>query len=202
MLDAPMRCLRLAQLAGAVLALCLLSMVGGCTALLPTSHAETPCLWKSYDEARAAIEQIEPGKSTRADLSACGIDPYTMPNITILNYSDILLKFPVTAGVTIEQVDPGLRACFAAGKRCNGYLIQAHETQRDRVGNFWLDSLQFDRPVDVKGWSFNAIIVLVDDVVVYRLHGGQPIVRETERSRNPLGPFQGWGQTVPALVVP
>jgi hypothetical protein len=100
----------------------------------------------------------------------------------------------VTAALTIDEIDEGLKTCFKAGKKCDGYLVQAREAKRDRVGNFCLDSLHFDRPVNVTGWSFNALIILVDNVVVYTLYGGQPLLQEHEHSRNPLGPLQGWGE--------
>jgi hypothetical protein len=37
-------------------------------------------------------------------------------------------------------------------------------------------------------------VVMVDDRVVYKQWSGQPQVRETRVSRNPLGPFQGAGE--------
>lgn len=80
---------------------------------------------------------------------------------------------------------------------CNG---TARDTRRDRTANFWLDSLGFYRKIDVSGWSFNATILLIDDVVVCTLYGGQPIISELEVSEQPLGPLQNWGDTLPALV--
>jgi hypothetical protein len=69
-------------------------------------------------------------------------------------------------------------------------------TSRKRIGNFWLDSFNFYRETDVTGWSFNALVLFVDDLVVYTLHGGQPRVHDKEVTKNPLGPLQGWGQQV------
>jgi hypothetical protein len=178
----------------------LLLAVVGCTSLLPRSSSDATTGWHSYEEARAAMEQIRPGTTTRAELNAAGLDPYKAPNITILTYSDILLRFPVTAALTLEELDEGLQQCFKAGKKCDGYLVQAREAKRTRTGNFWLDSLRFDRPAETRGWSFSALIVMVEDVVVYTLYGGQPLVTEHTRERNPLGPLQGWGDTVPSLI--
>jgi hypothetical protein len=177
-----------------------LFLLASCTSLLPRSHSEARGMWESFDQAKAAMEKIRPRETTRAELSDAGIDPYKTPNITILTYSDILLRFPVTAAISMEQLDEGLRTCFQAGKKCDGYLVQVKEAKRQRTGNFWLDSLHFDRPIETKGWSFNALVVLVDDVVVYSLYGGQPVVSEFEREKNPLGPLQGWGDAVPSLV--
>jgi hypothetical protein len=113
---------------------------------------------------------------------------------------DIILRFPLGGAVPQENLDRGLRECLNAGKACYGYAIVARDTRRDRTANFWLDSLRFYRQVDISGWSFNATILLIDDLVVYTLYGGQPIVREQDASTQPLGPLQGWGDTLPALI--
>ena len=54
-----------------------------------------------------------------------------------------------------------------------------------------LDSLNFKRRTEISGWRFTGLIVLKDDLVVYKLWGGQPSIKESEETRNPLGPFQG-----------
>ena len=64
---------------------------------------------------------------------------------------------------------------------------------KKRVGNFWLDSLNFRRETRSTGWTFSALIVLVDDLVVYTLTVGQPSVTETDVVRHPLGPLRSWG---------
>ena len=71
--------------------------------------------------------------------------------------------------------------------------------KRTRVGNYWLDSLQFYRVTDVTGWSFNALVLIVDGRAVYVIYGGQPLVREQETNKQPLGPLQGWGDALPGL---
>jgi hypothetical protein len=188
------------KLAAGLVVVAQVAVLGACAALLPRTQSQARGPWNSFEEATAVMQKITPGETTRAELTAAGIDPFRTPNITVLTYSDILLRFPVTAALTIEEIDEGLKKCFRAGKKCDGLLVQAREASRDRVGNFWLDSFNFDRPVDVHGWSFNAVIVLVDDVVVYLLYGGQPMLSERERSRNPLGPLQGWGERIPSLL--
>ena len=65
---------------------------------------------------------------------------------------------------------------------------------RQRVGNFWVDSLDFRRETVTTGWSVEVLLVFVDDTLVYKLMGGQPTIREVEVQRKPLGPLQGWGQ--------
>ena len=170
-------------------ALFILALVG-CTSLLPKTRTEVASPWGSFEQARANIEHIVPYQTTAAELRAMDIDPFTTPNVQLLNYSDILLRFPVTGGISPDRLDQGLRECLDAGKACEGYSICVRETKRNRVGNFWLDALGFSRKVDVSGWTFNAIVLLVGERVVYVIHGGQPMVKEQETTRKPLGPLQ------------
>jgi hypothetical protein len=170
-------------------------LAAGCADLLPKSQAEVTSGWHSFDEARAAIERIEPGISTTADLRAIGIDPYTSANVQLLTFSDISLRFPIN--LSHDHLDKGLRECLESGKACTGYSINVRDVKRDRVGGFWKDTLGFRRVVDVSGWTFNALILLVGDRVVYTLYGGQPNLREQEVTRQPLGPAQNFGDSLP-----
>lgn len=177
---------------------CAAALVGGCASLLPQVASETTSPWSSFDNAREAIERIEPGRTTVAELRAAGIDPYSSPNVQLLSYSDVALRFPNTN--SLDQPDAGLRQCLRAGKSCTGYAITARGSRRDRTGNFWQDALGFKRVVEVTGWSFNALVLLVDERVVYALYGGQPNVRELEVTRQPLGPVQNVGDAVGNLI--
>ena len=175
-------------------------LVGGCAALLPQAQSSTQHGWKSFDEAKAAIERIEPYRTTRADLKSAGIDPYQNSGITILTYSDVIQRFTTGAILRADELEPGIRDCLRAGRRCTAYSIVQRHVKRDRIGNFFLDSLNFKRDTDVSGWTFNALVVFVDDSVVYTLHGGQPNLKEQEVTRNPLGPLQSWGDGVGVLL--
>ncbi len=176
----------------AVAAACI--ALGGCAALLPSSHSEVASAWSSFGEARAAIERIETGRSTVGELRAAGIDPYASHNVQLMSYSDVLLRFP-NAG-SLDQLDEGLRQCLRAGKACTGYSISAGDRVQDRVGNFWLDMFGFRRVVEVSGWNFNAIVLMVDDRVVYAVYGGQPNMRGKETNSQPLGPVQNVGEAL------
>lgn len=184
---------------GRAIACALAILVAGCAELLPKASTQVESPWRSYEESQAAILRVVPFKSTVADMKAMGFDPFVTPNVQLLNFSDIVLRFPLSANLPLEKLDPGLRACFEAGSKCEGYAITLRETRHDRVGNFWLDSLKFRRVTEVTGWSFNALVLLVDSRVVYVIYGGQPSIRETEINRQPLGPLQGWGDIVPGL---
>lgn len=182
----------------------LLVLATGCQStlqsLLPDSSIKTDVQWQSFEEARQALESIVPYESRLEDLNARGFDPASNPAVTVLSFSDILLRFNAGTAMRYEDYDRGIRDCLAASKSCIGYSLQIRRVKRERVGNFWLDSLNFVRQIDTTGFSFNALILLVDGTVVYRLYGGQPKIQEKERNVNPLGPLQGWGDAVPGLL--
>jgi hypothetical protein len=176
----------------AVLLATLLAL-GGCAALLPQQKTLTQESWTSFEDAKKAIDAIVPYETRRRELDAERMDPYRNPAIVILSYSDVVQRFAVGA-IKAEELDRGVRECLTAGKACTGYHIEVRRVERQRVGNFWLDTFNFKREVDVRGWTFRALILFVDDLVVYTLYGGQPRLHEEEISRNPLGPLQTWGE--------
>jgi len=40
------------------------------------------------------------------------------------------------------------------------------------------------------GWSFNAVILIKDDVVIYKLTGGQPAIHEHEETKESARPLR------------
>jgi hypothetical protein len=175
-------------------------LIAGCSSLLPRSASQTASHWKSFEEARDAIESLEPYKTRIEDVRAKGIDPYKDHGVVLLSFSDILQRFASSSAVRREDFDPGIRDCLSAGKRCIGYAITLSDVRRKRVGNFWSDSLNFNREIEIVGWKFNALIIIVDGIVVYTLYSGQPRINQRETVRNPLGPLQTWGEQAPHFV--
>lgn len=165
----------------------------GCSTLLPTSKREVVSDWGSYENAVASLAAIEPYQATRADVHNEGLDPRLNPAITVMHFGDVLQRFAAAALIKPEDVDRGIRDCLHAGRQCSGYAISVKKVDRARVGNFWLDSFNFKRETVTTGWSVDALLVFVDDLLVYELVGGQPTINEYEVQRNPLGPLQGWG---------
>ena len=92
------------------------------------------------------------------------------------------------------MLDGGLRDCLRKLQKCTAFEIEQNYIHRERIGNFWFDFLNFRRETRSTGWKFNAIIVLDDGLVVYKVWSGKPNIRELEDSRNPLGPLQGIGE--------
>jgi hypothetical protein len=131
---------------------------------------------------------------------AQGLEPASNPAVTMLHFADLLQRFAAATLVEPHDIDRGIRDCLRAGQRCTGYAIAVEKRQHQRVGSFWLDSLNFRRETLTTGWRVDALLVFVDDSLVYRLVGGKPALRERDLRRNPLGPLQGWGeQLAPGL---
>lgn len=167
--------------------------LAGCSTLLPHGDSIVEGPWTSYAEAQQAFDRIVPYRTTLADLKALKLDPHAYPNLTILNYSDVLQRFIPNPTASGGSLDGGVKDCIDAKAACQGLEIVQHSIKRKRVGNFWADFLNFKREVDVTGWRFKGILLLKDGVVVYKLSGGQPIIHEQEGNKNPLGPLQGAG---------
>jgi hypothetical protein len=170
--------------------------LAACTSLLPTARQEVVSDWGSYDQAAKDLATIEPYRATRGDVHAKGLDPKVNPAITVLHFADVLQRFSAAALIKPEDVDRGIQDCLRAGQRCSAYAIGVKKVKRNRIGSFWADSLNFRRETVTLGWSVEALLVFVDDRLVYELVGGQPSISEREVSRNPLGPLQGWASTL------
>lgn len=168
----------------------------GCSSLLPRVQSESSP-FQSFDEARQAIDALTPMKSSVRELQALGIDPVQQPNTTILTQADIVKRFVPSALLKREDLDPGILACLEARNTCRGWEVNGARILRARTGNFLADFTNFSRDSNTTGWRFNALILLVDDVVVFRSWGGQPNVNEREVNTNPLGPLQEMG---PAII--
>ncbi len=172
-----------------------LLLLGGCASLLPESKTEVRAQWSSYDDARATFDQIVPGKTTLADLAALGIDPAKSANVTILNQSDLLRRFVVVPSLDAHMLDDNLRRCLEAREACFAYGVEQTYTERKRTGNFMLDFLNFKRHTEIRGWKFEAVIVVNADTVAFKVWAGKPKIEEVENVRNPLGPLQGVGES-------
>jgi len=177
----------------ASLRLVLVLPLAACSALLPTANQKTNSPWESYEAAEANLAQVVPFSTRRKELAGFGLDPHVQPNLTVLNYAAVLHRF-VPAGVTRPaESDKGLQACLEAPSECSGIEIHLSGEHRQRVGSFWPDFFNFRRESHITGWTFDAILLLKGDLVVYRTMGGEPNADRMERSVNPLGPLQGLG---------
>lgn len=171
---------------------CLVALgLTACASILPQGENYTLAPWSSYGEAQQAFDRIVPGVTKRADLANLKLDPLTNPNIAILNYSDVIRRFIPSYSFNTSDLDPGVIDCIVAKTSCQGYEVDYQVVQRKRYGNFVADILNFDRKVDIAGWRFNGVLLIKNDVVIYKLTGGEPAIRQFQGNFNPLGPFQG-----------
>lgn len=174
----------------------LIVAVGGCASLLPKAESETKAPWRTFDDARRTYDSIEPGRTTLDELKQSGFDPYANRNVTVLNFSDVVGRFAPNA-VREEYMEPGIRECIRMQTTCRAYLIEHRQIHRKRVGNFFLDFINYRRRTEITGWRFAAVMVLVGDRVVHKSWSGVSEISEVEETTNPLGPLQDSG---PALL--
>ena len=178
------------------LALAALSCLEGCASLLPTSKVEMKMPWQNYAEAKATFDRIIIQRTTIDELNAMAINADVTPNIVSLNQTDLLRRLANVPLLDPGMLDDGLRACLIKRQKCTGLEIEQTHTERERIGSFWLDVLGFRQETSVTGWRFNAVIVLDENVVIFKVWSGQPNIRKREEERNPLGPLQGIGSAL------
>lgn len=173
----------------------LILTTSGCSDLLPRGESVAESPWQSFEEAQQTFNKIVPRVTTVEDLKRFKLDPLSNPNITLLNYSDVLRRFIPSPAIDPDDLEAGIRECLQAKSACSGYEVDQRSLKRKRYGNFWLDFLNFRRKTDIVGWRFNGVILIKNGVVVYKLTGGQPHIHEHDDNRNPLGPLQGIGES-------
>ncbi len=167
--------------------------LSACSNALPRSERTMRSPWDSFEEAMTAYEKIIPYETTKEDLKALGYDPYSTPNVKILSYLDVIQRFMPNNSIKQEDLDPGVDFCLKARERCLAYEATPGNAKSKRVGNVMLDLMTFKRKTVDTGWFFNALIVMVDDVAVYKVWSGSPLISGEETRKNPLGPLQGAG---------
>jgi hypothetical protein len=177
----------------------LVAMLGtlvACSSLLPDGGRVVETPWKSYADAEAMYNSIVPGKTTLAQLKEMGIDPQRTANVEILSYADLLRRLQPMIQFEGPKLEPAIAQCVGARQACFAYRIEQQWIDRERVGNFWVDFLNFRRTTNVTGWQFDALIMINHDVVTYKTWSGKPHIREVEQDHHPLGPLQGLGSSL------
>jgi hypothetical protein len=164
---------------------------------LPVSHSDAST-FQTYEEARGAVSALVPMQSTKAaSVADHGIDFGKQPNTKFLTHSDVVRLLVPAGMLRREDLDPGIVVCLESRSACNGLEITASRIAKTRTGSFFADFINYRQRTETTGWRFNALILYVDDMVVYRSWGGQPRVEELDVATRPLGPFQEIG---PSLV--
>lgn len=174
----------------------LFASLTACSSLLPSGRQEEAFPWSSYQQAQQAFAGIAPGSTTLDELRRIGIHPESTPNILLLNHADLARRLAATSGLDLRLLPPPLQECLASHAHCYALEIEQKHLERQRYGNFWRDFLNFERKVHVRGWQFDALIILQNGKVVYKLWSGKPHIEQEEQERSPLGPLQGLGTSV------
>jgi hypothetical protein len=174
--------------------------LSGCTSLLPSGSSVTASPFQSFAEAQAAVERLEPFRTRESELPALGFDPREGKNVTQIAYPEIVARLAPHAGVPIDSLDAGIRACIEARSACRAYLFRFDRSTRKRQGGFWLDFLNIRRVTYTTGWWFETLVVVSDGVVLFRNYAGEARMEKLERQTNPLGPFQSAGEAAGAVL--
>ena len=169
-------------------------LLSGCSSLLPRGSSSVGVGFGSFEEARVAAERIIPLKTRTETLDAMGFDVRNGQNVTLVPYPEIVVRLTPHPSVPISTLDAGTRQCIDIQTTCRGYLFRFEREERKREGNFWLDFFNVSRTTNITGWRFEALIVVSDDLVLFRNYSGQARVDRVEKQTNPLGPFQPAGE--------
>jgi len=173
-----------------ILALLGMFLTAGCKSLFPHGESTTVSRWKNYNDVEAAFKTIAPYCTTVDDLRTLGFHPQASPNVKILTYVDIVQTFLPNAAIHKEDLPEAVRACIDAKEKSRAYLVELHDTTNKRHGNLILDIFGFKRLTHVSGWEFKGLILIKDDLVLYKLASGEPQVSRDENRIKPLGPLQ------------
>ena len=179
----------------------LTAYLSACANLLPSVQHEVTIPWADFEQAKHSFDQIAPYETKLADVGKLGFGPDHVPNIQLLNQSQVVqatLPSPLQDPATIPR---GIADCMRAGAACVGYAMEPSKIEHRRVGNIVFDLLNFRRDTLSTGWKFAALIVVINDTVVYKQWSGQPSIRTTTRRASPLGPLQA-AMEEPPLSVP
>ena len=176
--------------------------MSGCGSLLPSSKHTSKSPWDSFEDAKTAFDKITPYETTTTEMQALGFDPFTTPNIRIHTYVDIMDRFMPNPSMKKEDLAEGIQFCIDAKEGCSAYEFDPQVIKSKRYGNVLLDLFNFRRKSTETGWRFEALVVIIDDIVVYKLWGGNPIIDQNKETKNPLGPLQNSGDILKEAITP
>jgi hypothetical protein len=172
--------------------------LAGCGALglLPSKTDVKNTSFKSYNAVEAAYQQIQPGETLTADLVPMGFDSDDSPNVEVLSYLGVIERFIPRDSIRFDSLDPVVQKCIEAREACTGYVFHPERLHQDRLGNWFLDVLGFERTTVNYGWSAEVVLLVMDGRVAYKVMSGHPHIEDFHHDVEPLGPFQDLGGTV------
>lgn len=168
-------------------------LLSGCSGLLPRSGEKTTSPWESYEAVKQAYDQVQVEQTHEEELRELGFTPERSPNVRILTHLEIINRVMPHQALSREDLPPRLLSCLGHRDGCHAYELKLQVITSKRYGNFWADFLNFRRKTHTRGWEFNAVFVLQNSLVVYKVWTGTPQIDEHSDTTNPLGPLQSIG---------
>ena len=165
-------------------------MSTGCKAFLPREDDRPKNAWTNFYDAQRAFDQIAPHQTSLQDLHQMGFDHGKTPNLKILTYLEIIERFIPNNSISLEDLDPDVRNCIESKDCCQAYELDLNILHKQRFGNVFLDIFGFKKSTQITGWNFKALVLIKDELVIYKLRSGQPNIDRVQKKVQPLGPFQ------------
>ncbi|MCF6765794.1 hypothetical protein L3V82_08405 [Thiotrichales bacterium 19S3-7] len=176
------------KLLACLFSLGIIFMTSACSSLLPRSKEVTISKWQDFDQLQVAYDKIIPYKTTTEDLEKLGFSPYTANNIRIVNFLDVHKEFDPL--MTFNNLPLEVANCIKQENNCVGYYIDIEQLNSKRVGNAFLDVFNFKRITYTTGWDFNAKLILLNNLVIFKTISSLPAIEKLKTQVNPLGPLQ------------
>ena len=114
----------------------------------------------------------------------------------MLSYLGVIERFIPRDFIRFDDLDPTVQQCIEARERCTGYVFHPERLHKERLGNWFLDILGFQRTTVNYGWSADIVLLVMDGHVAYKVMSGRPHIEDFHHDVQPLGPFQDLGGTV------
>ena len=174
----------------ALMFICILGTGCSSSSMLPVVEGRIESPWDSFTQAKEAFDKIAPYQTRTENLQSLNFAPFQNPNVEIVTYLALINRFMPSTSFRKEDLPEGIQDCIEHDNLCYGYELNISQVQSKRYGNVFLDLFKFKRKTHKTGWEFSALIVIKDDLVVYKLWSGKPQIDELTSNKNPLGPLQ------------
>ena len=168
----------------------LLLLLAGCGGVLPQESNVDSSRFQTYDQVLASYADVQQGKTRLKELPGLGLDTRSTPNIEVLSYTDIVNRFLPGESMTLKQAPPAVQRCIEAHYRCSAYVFRLQQSHQQRSGGVVPDLLGIEQDTVSDGWSAEVVLLLQDDLVVYKVISGHPHIQDRNDKTQPLGPFQ------------
>ena len=170
--------------------------LAGCSGLLPRASSQSVSAFDTFEAAREAFERIVPYHTTLPELKQLGFDVAARGNVQQIPYPQLVGKLVPNPVLTLDRLDDGIRDCIDARQDCRAFVFRVGTEVHERRGAFLPDFLNFRRVTRTHGWRFEGLVLVRDGLVLFRNHGGEPLIDRVEERVNPLGPLQALGEAM------